>query len=357
VKDGLVSRVDALVDELRGRMGRSAEELDLSRDSLDLVSEYVEGIGVERAQQELYDQLVAYVGEVMRLRVNGRWAVNSGDRQLHPYVLSEQCVLMPINVVYEQLMGLAPVNLGRAVRREMGEVRRPPSPLPADTVPAKPPTGVLGDIPADAYEVQKRHHDGRPWVVFFTLEVTIGGIACRGKALFHRLSGEAIGVTLSREQSVSGRRLSAGTYVQYLRRQSDRRLWHVELGEDQEIDGLPCRRGIFTEFHANQHLSGAVLAADCEIAGIPSAAGSTVGFHKNGCLSQTVLAREHVISGRAFPARTHVCFDKRGRLYRAWFQQDWEIDGHPVKGATSLDFAPDGQLRDYSLWALERRPG
>ena len=75
LKDRLTSNIETLVAELRSRMSQTAEFLDLSYKSLDLVSEYVERIGVERATLELYDHLVAYVGEVLRSRIDGRWNI------------------------------------------------------------------------------------------------------------------------------------------------------------------------------------------------------------------------------------------------------------------------------------------
>jgi hypothetical protein len=77
LKDRLTSNIETLVAELRSRMSQTAEFLDLSYKSLDLVSEYVERIGVERATRELYDHLVAYVGEVLRSRIDGRWNIRS----------------------------------------------------------------------------------------------------------------------------------------------------------------------------------------------------------------------------------------------------------------------------------------
>ena len=92
--------------------------------SLDILSEYVEGIGVERAQQELYDQLVTYVGEVLRLRIQGRWEVNSNDRSPYPYLIgAKHELVMPINVVWEQLSGLDPVNLRAAAGNEVRRAR------------------------------------------------------------------------------------------------------------------------------------------------------------------------------------------------------------------------------------------
>src|SRR6185437_12250376 len=57
-KHELLSHLDMLVEQLRSTMARSRNELDLSYKSLDIVSKFVEGIGIERAQKELYDHLV-----------------------------------------------------------------------------------------------------------------------------------------------------------------------------------------------------------------------------------------------------------------------------------------------------------
>jgi hypothetical protein len=127
LKHLLPSKIDALIGQLRSTMSRTPDDLDLSYESLDAVSEYVEGIGVERAQQELYDHLVAYVGEVLRLRIHGRWEINrESGRQPYPYlVAAKHDPTMPINVVWEQLSGLEPVNLRAAAANEVRRRRRP----------------------------------------------------------------------------------------------------------------------------------------------------------------------------------------------------------------------------------------
>jgi hypothetical protein len=357
LKEQLVLSIDTLVEQLRSTMARTPDDLDLSLKSLDIVSGYVEGIGVERAQQEVYDQLVAYVGEVLRLRIGGRWSVDSHRQPRYPLLLSEQCYqpLMPINVVWEQLSGVHPVNLKAAAASEVRSKRKPPVPVPAGSVRAAPPEGMLATVPPDAYEIRQRYKDGRPWVIVFTREVALGGTVCRHEAWFHR-SGEPFGLTLSHEQSLGGRRFSAGSFVRYRKRQGDGRLSDVKLGEDQEVDGLPCRRGTVVEFHANQRLGSLQLASDREINGIPCAGGdSEVSFHKNGRLSTATLAREHVLIGRSFPPRTQVLFDEAGHLLRAWLTQDWQIDGNPVRAPANLQFDPNGQLTHVQSLA-EFRP-
>jgi hypothetical protein len=154
LKHRLTANIDTLVAQLRSAMSRTADDLDFSYQSLDVVSAYVEGIGVERAQQEIYDHLVAYVGEVLRLRIQGRWEVNDRDRQPHPYLVGAMHdTTMPINVVWGQLSGLAAVDLRTAAANAVRRARKPPG-LVADaaaSVRAAAPKGALGTLPADAY--------------------------------------------------------------------------------------------------------------------------------------------------------------------------------------------------------------
>jgi hypothetical protein len=352
LKHRLIANIDILVGQLRSTMARTPDDLDLSYESLDLVSEHVERIGVERSQQELYDQLVAYVGEVLRLRIQGRWEVNNQHRQPYPYlVAAKHDPVMPINVVWQQLSGLDPVNLRVAAANEVRRTRKLPSFIQdagtsAAAIPAK---GLLGTVPADVYEVRQRYADGRPWGVVFKAEVDIAGIACRDEAWFNR-RGEPIGITLSREQTIGGRRFGAHSFVRYLGRHGQGHLSDVKLGEDQEVDGLPCRRGTLVMFHANQRLRCLQLASDRDIEGILCASGDLeVSFHKNGRLSVATLAREHILIGRMFPRRTWVSFNDKGQLVSAALAQDWVFDGIPVSAGPGLQFYDSGQLKELML--------
>ena len=109
-------------------MSQTTDELDFSYQSLDVVSAYVEDIGVERARQEIYDHLVAYVGEVLRLRIRGHWEVNNNSPwQPYPYLVGTMHdPVMPINVVWQELSGLDPVNLRAAAANEVRRKRKPP---------------------------------------------------------------------------------------------------------------------------------------------------------------------------------------------------------------------------------------
>jgi hypothetical protein len=357
LKDRLAANIDTLVAQLRSTMSRTADELDFSYQSLDIVSAYVAGIGVERSQQEIYDHLVAYVGEVLRLRIHGRWEVNSGHRQPHPYLVGAMHdPTMPINVVWGQLSGLAPVNLRAAAANEVRRKRKPPG-LVADeaaSVRAAAPKGVLATLPADAYEVTRRWADGRPWFVIFKRDVEVAGIPCRvGEAWFNR-NGDLIGAMLSREWLFGTRRFGAGSFFRYYRGREDGRLNDVKLGADQEIDGLPCLGGTLVWFHPNQRVSSLHLASDRDVDGIPCASGKdlhvALNFHRNGRLASAVLAREHVLTGREFPRGTHVSLEGIGGLVSVALREERDIDGIPVKaGAEALKFYDDGRLRELRL--------
>jgi hypothetical protein len=94
-------------------------------------AEYVEGIGVERVQEEFYDHLVAYVGEVLRLSIQGRWEVRRDDPQHYPYLVGvKHDPTMPINVVWGELSGYAPVDLRAAAANEVRRRRKPPGLCP-----------------------------------------------------------------------------------------------------------------------------------------------------------------------------------------------------------------------------------
>jgi hypothetical protein len=334
LKDRLVANIDTLVAQLRSTVSRTADELDFSYQSLDIVSAYVDGIGVERAQQEIYDHLVAYVGEVLRLRVHGHWEVNNSHRQPHPYLVGAMHdPTMPINVVWEQLSGLAPVNLRAAAANEVRRKRKPPG-LVADaaaSVRAAAPRGVLATLPADAYEVTKRWADGRPRFVIFKRDVEVVGIPCRvGEAWFDR-KGDLIGAMLSRDWLFGTRRFGAGSFFRYYRGREDGRLNDVRLGADQEIDGLPCLGGTVVWFHPNQRVSSLHLASDRDVDGIPCASGKdlhfALNFHPNGSLAAAVLAREHVLIGREFPRGTRISLEGKGGLVSVALREDRDIDG------------------------------
>lgn len=208
---------------------------------------------------------------------------------------------MPINVVWQELSGLDVVNLRLAAANEVRRTRLLSAPVDAAiSTRVAVPVGTLGTLASDSYEITKRYADGRPAAVLLKGNVEVAGLFCRGEASFTR-KGELFAATLSGEQLVGTRRFGAGSLVRY----KGGRLADVKLGEDQEVDGLPSRKGALVMFDGKQRLRFLELTADCDLDGIPCAGGHHVEF-QNGGLSVAILAREHVLMDRKFPRGTAV---------------------------------------------------
>jgi hypothetical protein len=205
-------------------------------------------------------------------------------------------------------------------------------------------------VPKDAYEVTLRYGDGRPRTVHFNRDTRIAGFPCRAgtDAGFSR-TGELFAATVSEACSFGRLRFERGTCVRYRKGQQDGRIGDARLGEDQEVDGLPCSAGTYVSFHPNERVRGTTLASDCEIGGIPCAGGKGVSFHKSGRLSDATLAEDHVLGGRRFPRGTWLLLDGKARLVRVYLAEDCEIDAIPGKARTFVEFYENGRVRVVAL--------
>ena len=343
-KADLLSNLDMLIGQLRSTMGRSRDELDLSYKSLDIVSRFVEDLGIERAQKELYDHLVAYVGEVLRLQMDGRWQIDRKHDPPVPYLVGPRHrTTMPINVVWGELNGLDTVDLRAAAANELRRTRDISGPVAAATsARILPPIGTLGTVSPDKYEITKRWADGRPAAVVFKTNVEVAGLSCEGEAWFSR-KGELTAATLFSQQLIGTRRFSARSFAIF----QGARLAQVKLGADQEVDGLPCREGVLVTFDGKERLSALELANDSDIEGIPCAGGHHVEF-KEGRLSAATLAREHVLLGLRFARGTAVSFVD-GHLRGATLGEDLEIDGLLAQAGSPLEFYENGRSKHMVL--------
>lgn len=121
VKHDLPNHIPELVRALSDALALPPAALDGSYVSLDLVTRAVDAIETEVARSTLYDGLVAYVGEVLRARVGGTWAVRAQpNSDSYPYIRAkDRRILMPINVVYEQLGIFDGIDLRKAATHEV----------------------------------------------------------------------------------------------------------------------------------------------------------------------------------------------------------------------------------------------
>lgn len=122
-KSELIYKIDQLIEELAEKLEITPSLLDFSYLSLDFVSSKADNYGLDLIQTDLYDNLVAYVGEILRQRVDGQWAIDdSVEDHTYPYIIKNvNKFLMPINVVWEELDELQPMNLRT---RTTNEIRR-----------------------------------------------------------------------------------------------------------------------------------------------------------------------------------------------------------------------------------------
>lgn len=117
-----IHQVASLVAHLADALHLDQQILDRSYASLDVVSKACETMGPDTVFTTLYDNVVAYVGEVIRQRVEGHWEVNTthagGD---YPFVSIGflRVQYMPINVVWTALQGLTPIDLRQETANEI----------------------------------------------------------------------------------------------------------------------------------------------------------------------------------------------------------------------------------------------
>ncbi|MGZ3777905.1 MAG: hypothetical protein ACXVI9_10105, partial [Mucilaginibacter sp.] len=121
-KNEITDHIEPLVAELSAKSGISQKNLDTTYESLDLVSAICQRYDPEVLYQELYDNLVAYTGEVIRKRVYGNWAINenfSGGKYPYISIGFKNIQYMPINAVWTAITGLDPIDLRKEAANEV----------------------------------------------------------------------------------------------------------------------------------------------------------------------------------------------------------------------------------------------
>lgn len=125
LKTELINNIDDLIEGLGKELEISLNKLDRSYKSLDLISEKTEAYGIDRAMENIYDNLVCYVGEVLIKRVVGEWRINqdfSGGEYPYVDVGLKNVQYMPINIVWNELHGLEKMNLRKETGNEAKKV-------------------------------------------------------------------------------------------------------------------------------------------------------------------------------------------------------------------------------------------
>jgi len=121
-KNNLPSKIQELLSKLKSDLKLNSKEIDFSYKSLDKISDLIEEIEVKERFDNFYDSLVAYVGEVIRKRIEGEWKIDKNFKNPYIGTSNSNVVLNPINIVWEQTSGLQKVNLKKATINEIKNV-------------------------------------------------------------------------------------------------------------------------------------------------------------------------------------------------------------------------------------------
>jgi hypothetical protein len=119
----LIENIDKLVTDLFEKLDIPQNKLDFSYASLDLISDKLKPLGIEVTQKDYYDHLVAYIGEVIKRRIDGFWKINmthSGGN--YPYIAVEEADhfhYMPTNVVWYDMTPARFINLRKTTADEV----------------------------------------------------------------------------------------------------------------------------------------------------------------------------------------------------------------------------------------------
>jgi len=121
-QNNIVNLQEQLITGLAAWLKIDEQKLDNSYASLDLISSACKQHDIKQLYEELYDNLVFYVGEVIRKRVNGFWAINEA-RHDHTYPFISINVkyvhYMPVNVVWYALIDLNGIDLRKEAANEV----------------------------------------------------------------------------------------------------------------------------------------------------------------------------------------------------------------------------------------------
>jgi hypothetical protein len=121
-KSHILDHQEQLLTELSDRLKIDQNKLDRSYKSLDLVSAACSQLDFEFIFRNLYDNLVTYVGEVIKLRVDGAWAINkthAGGEYPYISIGLEQVQYMPINATWSSFDGLDPIDFRKQAADEV----------------------------------------------------------------------------------------------------------------------------------------------------------------------------------------------------------------------------------------------
>jgi hypothetical protein len=118
----LIHQIEELKIEISTHLNIKENQLDFTYKSLDFLSDSLKNLENEEIRKKYFDHLVAYIGEVQRKRVNGKWNIkkpNSGGEDIFIDVGNERCNLLPINIVECELRKIGEIDFRKATTNSL----------------------------------------------------------------------------------------------------------------------------------------------------------------------------------------------------------------------------------------------
>ncbi len=123
-KSDFPNKIENLVTELFSKLNISDDFKDYSYNSLDLISQKLNELGEEFVLHNLYDNVIAYCGEILIKRTNGHWSFKTEgytQAEIRPLIITkvEWVYYDPIMPIWEDFIGVEGFNLRRNFITEM----------------------------------------------------------------------------------------------------------------------------------------------------------------------------------------------------------------------------------------------
>lgn len=122
-KQSLIEHIEEAKEQLNGVLNVQKTQLDYSLNSLDIITNKVLEIGLDEKEDVLMDGVIAYIGEVIRIKIDGKWkAWEQGDL---PSIFKEiswffrDNWVFPVNIAFEAFCDPANFPLRKLVRNRL----------------------------------------------------------------------------------------------------------------------------------------------------------------------------------------------------------------------------------------------
>lgn len=121
-KETFPENILKLVDDLFIKVNLPTSAQDFSYDSLDIISKKLNELGEDFVETNLYDNIVAYLGEILIRKINGKWGFYTpNDLRINPKIITSHKWVScdPIAPIWYDLLDVTGFNLRKNLVSEI----------------------------------------------------------------------------------------------------------------------------------------------------------------------------------------------------------------------------------------------